>query len=94
MHRESKECFNHKLDFTVKASKFYCIINQTKTVFHILSLSELIGASISIGHFHPHPPATLSPLLPAGGCFRMSGKWAIKPKGDELSRSVLVLRKR
>lgn len=96
--------FNFKLDFTVKSIQLFLPVNQTKPVFQDSSLSELIGASISSAHFHPHPQPTthhpsrtiISPLLlllPASGCFKMSGKWAIKQNGDEAPRRVLVLRK-
>lgn len=98
LHCVSKECvLASHLILLLKASKFYCIIKQTKTVFHILSLSELIGASISIAHFHPHPPPIPNhhlPPPPSGGCLKMSGNWAIKQNEDEAPRRVLVLRKR
>lgn len=50
--------------FSLKKTDFCCIINQTKTVFHNLSLSDLIGASISTVRIHPHPPPTPAHHLP------------------------------
>lgn len=66
--------------------------NATMTTFHILSVGELIRVSISLSIAHlllhtPIPIPTHHPhllLLQAGGCFKLSGKLAIKQRRTEL----------
>lgn len=78
--------------------KLWYKTNQTKTIFHILRVSELIGASISlsIAHLHPHPspiPPIFSPPPPGRWLLQAVREVGYKTERDGALRRLLVLRK-
>lgn len=73
-------------------------MNQTQATYHIFTVSELIGASISLSITNPHPhPSPIPPLIrppPPGRWLLQAVREAgYKAERDGTVRRLLVLRK-